>query len=102
MILSDISRYLEQRGQATLADIALHFDADAGAVRGMLDVWIRKGRVHRRMATASCGSSCSQCDPAVTEIYVWGNAPGDRVPLSVSGCEYSRSGDPAQDMDKHE
>ncbi|HEC06207.1 MAG TPA: sugar metabolism transcriptional regulator [Thiolapillus brandeum] len=86
MILSDISRYLEQRGQATLADIALHFDADTDAVRGMLEVWIRKGRVHRRMATASCGSSCSQCEPAVTEIYVWGNVPGDGVQSGVSGC----------------
>ncbi len=72
MILSDIRHYLEARGQATLADIALHFDAAPDAVRGMLEVWIRKGRVHRQMATASCGSSCHQCDPAATEIYLWG------------------------------
>ncbi|VAW72807.1 hypothetical protein MNBD_GAMMA14-1043 [hydrothermal vent metagenome] len=72
MILSDIRHYLEARGQATLADIALHFDADPDAVRGMLEVWIRKGRLHRHRATAACGSSCHQCDPAATEIYVWG------------------------------
>ena len=36
MILSDIRRYLQQCGQATLADIALHFDADPDAMRGML------------------------------------------------------------------
>ncbi len=90
MILSDISRYLEQRGQATLAEIALHFDADIDAVRGMLEVWMRKGRVHRRMATASCSSSCSQCEPALTEIYVWGSVPGDRVRLNVSGCRQDK------------
>ena len=48
MILSDIRRYLEQRGQATLADIALHFDADPNAVRGMLNVWIRKDKVSQK------------------------------------------------------
>ncbi len=76
MILADIKRYLEQRGQAALADIALHFDADPEAVRGMLEVWMRKGRVHRQMANAACGSACHQCDSAVTEIYVWGEAQG--------------------------
>ncbi|HHJ15197.1 MAG TPA: sugar metabolism transcriptional regulator [Gammaproteobacteria bacterium] len=89
MILSDIRHYLEQRGQATLADIALHFDADPDAVRGMLEVWVRKGRVHCRRATASCGSSCSQCDPAATEIYVWGRAAGDTAALLPDGCEHS-------------
>jgi len=44
MILANIRDYLKQRGQCTLSDIALHFDADADAVRGMLEVWIRKGK----------------------------------------------------------
>ncbi len=90
MILSEISRYLEQRGQATLADIALHFDADPDAVRGMLEVWIRKGSVYRRAATDSCGSRCSQCDSAITEIYVWGHAQDVTAPLLPTGCEHSR------------
>lgn len=87
MILSDIRKYLQQRGQATLADIALHFDADPDAVRGMLEIWIRKGKAHKKMATASCGSSCSQCDTAATEIYVWGQQQ-DTKPLLPIGCEH--------------
>jgi putative ferrous iron transport protein C len=71
MILSDIRRYLQQRGQASLADLALHFDADPDAIRGMLQVWMRKGMVQRQVATASCGSSCSKCDAATTELYTW-------------------------------
>ena len=73
MILSDIRHYLQQRGQVSLADLALHFDADLDAMRGLLQVWMRKGMVHKRMATASCGSSCTKCDPAATEIYAWLN-----------------------------
>ncbi len=87
MILSDIRDYLRQRGQATLADIALHFDADPDAVRGMLDTWVRKGKVHKKMATASCGSSCSQCDSAATEIYVWGEQQ-NTAPLLPAGCQH--------------
>ena len=76
MILADIKRYLMERGCAPLADIALHLGSDPDAVRGMLEQWIRKGRVRRRMANAACGSSCRDCDPAATEIYEWIGAPG--------------------------
>ena len=71
MILSKIKRYLTERGQATLADIALHCDAEPDAVRGMLEQWIRKGKVEKRLASGSCGSNCSTCDPATMEIYFW-------------------------------
>ncbi len=71
MILSDIRHYLQKRGQASLADLALHFDADPDAIRGMLQVWMRKGMVHKQVATASCGSSCTKCDSAAIEIYAW-------------------------------
>jgi len=79
MILSDIKQYLQQRGQASLADIATHFDTSTDAVRGMLEIWVRKGRVTCRLASASCGSSCSSCDPAATEIYQWVGAGGPAV-----------------------
>ena len=88
MILSDIRHYLQQRGQATLADIALHFDADPNAVRGMLNVWIRKNKVHKKMATASCGGSCTQCDPAATEIYVWTESTTNSRPALPDGCAH--------------
>ena len=88
MILSDIREYLKQRGQASLGDIALHFDADPAAVQGMLEIWIRKGKVEKRAATASCGSSCQQCDPAATEIYRWlDSARTHLAPLPVN-CEH--------------
>jgi len=86
MILSDIKRYLMARQQATLADIALHCDAQPDAVRGMLEQWIRKGKVARSQAGGACGSSCTRCDPAALEIYHWigGNSQGRasvRIPV---------------------
>lgn len=88
MILSDIRDYLRQRGQATLSDIAMHFDTDPDAVRGMLEVWIRKGRVRKQMATSSCGSSCSQCDPARTEIYSWSDVTVEQSATLPAGCPH--------------
>ncbi|MDX1823673.1 MAG: FeoC-like transcriptional regulator [Thiohalomonadales bacterium] len=75
MILSDIRKYIEQRGQVTLADMANHFESDPEALRGMLNVWIRKGKITRHLCTSACGSSCKGCDSAATEIYIWGSTP---------------------------
>ena len=91
MILADIRDYLKQRGQCTLSDIALHFDSDADAVRGMLEVWVRKGKVEKSAATASCGTSCQSCDPAATEIYTWSETKTvKKLEVTVPGnCGYN-------------
>lgn len=83
MILAEVKGYLQARGQATLADLALHFEAEPDAVRAMLEVWMRKGRVERFQAAAACGSACNRCNPAATEIYRWSEAAGaPRIPVS--------------------
>lgn len=91
MILSDIRNYIQKRGQVSLADIAQHFDSEPDALRGMLDIWIRKGMVCRCSATRCCGTKCSQCDTATTEIYVWGsNTLSADLTLPV-GCSNKES-----------
>ena len=72
MILSDLRDYIKQRQQVSLSDIINHFDTDEQAARAMLDIWIQKGKIHRKMATASCGSNCNQCETTSTEYYIWG------------------------------
>ncbi len=71
MILSQIRDYLADRGQATLAEIALYVDAEPEAVRGMLEQWVNKGKVERRKVEPACGTSCDRCHPAAMELYVW-------------------------------
>ena len=87
MILADIGRYVQEHQQVTLNQIALHFNAQPDAVRGMLKIWVNKGKISRQMATASCGSSCQQCDTASTEIYIWGMAT-DQVPTEQCPTQY--------------
>lgn len=75
MILSDIRKYIEQQRQVTLADMANHFESAPEALRGMLNVWIRKGKITRHLCTSACGGSCKGCDSAATEIYAWESIP---------------------------
>ena len=71
MILSDLRAYLKEQRRVALADLIIHFDMDADALRGMLDKWISKGKVRKLPLNASCGTRCCQCDAALTEIYEW-------------------------------
>jgi hypothetical protein len=77
MILSDIKHYVKTNKRVNLEDLALHFDADPRAIEGMMDVWIRKGRISRSdikpLCTGGC-ASCSQCNARLT-IYEWRNPP---------------------------
>lgn len=83
MILAEVRDYLRERGQASLAEIASQFDASPQVVRDMLEVWVRKGKVQKGLATASCGSRCNQCDSATIEYYFWLQKP--RMPVTTPG-----------------
>ncbi len=71
MILSDVKQYLVKHQRAPLGDLCNHFDIEADAMRGMLEQWLRKGRVQKFTGEASCDKACCKCDPAVMEIYEW-------------------------------
>ena len=69
MTPSEIKHYLTQCRQATLLEMARHFNAEPSAVEGALDVWLRKGRVIRRTAAKCRG--CNRCSTAQTNVYEW-------------------------------
>ncbi|MBW1697406.1 MAG: FeoC-like transcriptional regulator [Deltaproteobacteria bacterium] len=72
MLLSDIKRYLAEHRQITLADLAVHFDTDPDAMRGMLEQFVRKGKLRKLVHEGSCGNCCGgSCNSAKVEIYHW-------------------------------
>lgn len=71
MILTELREYLRQHGRVTLNQLVVHFHSDGDAMRGMLKVWISKGKLRQVSTPASCGTSCCKCDPMLTEIYEW-------------------------------
>ncbi|HPY41254.1 MAG TPA: FeoC-like transcriptional regulator [Thiolinea sp.] len=72
MLLSDIRSYLQQRGTASLKDVAVHFDIAPDTAQFALNYWQNKGKI--REQAASCGSgSCGGCssNSSSAAIYTW-------------------------------
>lgn len=71
-ILRRLRRYLQLHRHATLGDLALHFGVPPEAMRGMLDMWIRKGRLRELDQRATCNSSCpTACDDTAMTVFEW-------------------------------
>lgn len=76
LTLSTLKAYLVSRHNASLTEMAVHFDAQPDAVRGALAQWQAKGRVR----TLGSGEACSRagscgCACHADEIYEWVEAP---------------------------
>lgn len=71
MMLVELREYLLQRGRASLRDLVWHFQVEPDAMRGMLEHWIRKGKVSRESSCPPCGSACCNCSTDLTEFYLW-------------------------------
>ena len=71
MIMAEIKHYLAGHRILPLHDIALHFNMEADAMRGILDKWIQKGRLKKIAGTGGCRKGCCHCDPAAIETYQW-------------------------------
>ncbi len=71
MILSELTNYLATHRRAALVDMAHRFGSSPDALRSMLQVLARKGRVRRIADGAACFTGCSKCDQASVETYEW-------------------------------
>lgn len=70
MRLMELRDYLQQRTQVPVVDIAHHFDTEPEVVRGMLEHWVRKGKVQHVQGVA-CQKGCCKADPNHLEFYQW-------------------------------
>ncbi|MGL4666496.1 MAG: FeoC-like transcriptional regulator [Saezia sp.] len=71
MTLSELRLYLQERQQASLADLVAHFRSDPAAIDAAMQTWVRKGKAEVTTAKPECGSSCCQCKMATVTIYRW-------------------------------
>lgn len=81
LTLSTLKAYLAARHNASLAEMAVHFDTQQDAVRGALEQWQAKGRVRKLGSGEACSraGSCG-CSCHADEIYEWIEA----VPLQAA------------------
>nr|VFJ57034.1 MAG: FeoC like transcriptional regulator [Candidatus Kentron sp. FW]VFJ63848.1 MAG: FeoC like transcriptional regulator [Candidatus Kentron sp. FW] len=71
MILSELREYLRSNSRAAIIDMAYHFETEPDAIRGMLEHWIRKGKVRKLPEGTGCSDNCHECAPENVEIYEW-------------------------------
>ncbi len=71
MILQEVKQYVKSREQVSLQDIALHFDKEPETVRGILDFWVRKGRIKLKSQPPSCSGNCHCSANQAQEVYQW-------------------------------
>lgn len=88
LTLTALRDHLAERRQASLGEIATHFDADPDVVREALGRFEAKGRVRRLPAGEACGG-CS-CGCRGGDVWEWSDRPAprtgggrDRVPAGV-------------------
>lgn len=73
-MLQEIKKLFEERRAISLYDLKVHFDIDEVAMKDMLKVWIKKGKLK---AVSGCGSlpceGCvaDDCDPSKYLFYEW-------------------------------
>lgn len=75
MILSRIEQYMRDHRRSALTDMAISLDATPDALRSMLGILERKGRVRRLPTGTACGGGCNKCHPATVELYEWNDQP---------------------------
>ena len=71
MILIEIKNFFSRQRMASLSDLSIHFGVEPDALRGILDQWIRKGKLRKLPHGKSCKKCCEACNSDHTEIYEW-------------------------------
>lgn len=74
MILTKIRDYIKDRKVVSLSDLNMHFRTSADEMRGMLEQWIKKGKVVKHEPQSGGCHGCSSCkcsEDERMEIYEW-------------------------------
>jgi len=71
MILARVESHLRERKRASLSDLAETLDSNPEALRGMLEMLARKGRIRRLPSGTTCGGGCNKCKPEAVELFEW-------------------------------
>lgn len=72
MLLAEIRDYLQQRGSASLQEVAIHFGIATDTARFALHYWKNKGKVRELASGCSSGGCGGQsCSGEAATRYEW-------------------------------
>lgn len=86
MILMDLQEHLRTERRASVGQLSARFGVEPGALRGMLDRLVAKGRVRRLERPSRC-SGCRICPEEALEFYEWAS-PGPPPAAPVCGVDF--------------
>ncbi|PIT47026.1 FeoC-like transcriptional regulator [Snodgrassella alvi] len=87
MLITAIRDYLITIGQASLQDLARHFQIQESAMEQMLAFWLRKGTIRQLTPSQpACSqnkcSDCFACPDSVKKIYQAVTSPRTTIPIN--------------------
>ena len=68
-MLSEILKFLAERGPMSLAEISRHFNSEISAMQGMLEMLEAKGRIARLDTKCSNCKGCIEVKPEDAAIF---------------------------------
>lgn len=80
MLMQKILEYIQLKGRVNLLDLARYFKMDESALKAMLEIWVKKGKLTLYDANQNCDdlknnkkqcSDCAGCHPSASLIYIW-------------------------------
>jgi DeoR/GlpR family transcriptional regulator of sugar metabolism len=76
-MLLELKAYLASRRQASVRDVAAHFNISPETARALLEHWVRKGKV-ARLSLEQCRQCALQCGKS-WEAYQWLDRKSEHV-----------------------
>lgn len=71
MILTRVINHLKLNRRVALRDMALALSISPDALREILSILERKGKIQKLASGTKCSGSCAKCAPNSIEIYEW-------------------------------
>ena len=85
MILTELQHFVCRYQRVSLAQLRLHFSIEPDALRHMLSMLIRKGRVRLIPIPHRC-DGCTCCNVETIEFYEWIEASSTQTPSVGTHC----------------
>lgn len=69
LTLQNLKAYIFSRGQVSLRELALVFKESPDLIEGMLQHWLKKGKIEKALKTTACAKTCVRCPVDAFTLY---------------------------------
>jgi putative ferrous iron transport protein C len=70
-MLLQLKSYLKEKGIVSLEELAAYLDEDPNVIQDMLEHFIRKGQVVKKVSSDRCDTCTMHCGIDLLAVYEW-------------------------------